>query len=136
MLNLTVHDLATILQLDDAVKENLRKNYDNYSDAKKYDVLAILWDGVHDLKKKLADLKYEQFLQEVDAGKRELTNDIYNQSVKAVWQDFQDILSGKNNDIEEINRIRSQLKLKVNDFLAKEKQVNPGLIISDTSFPK
>lgn len=133
MLNLTVFDLATILQLDDSVRDNLRKNYDNYSDVKKYDVLSILWDGIHDLKKKLAVLKYEQFMQEVDAGKRELTNDMYDEAVKAVWQDFQDILSGKNNDIEEINRIRNQLKLKVNDFLIKEKQTNPSLKISDTS---
>ena len=135
MLNLTVHDLATILQLDDSVRENLRKNYENYSDAKKYDVLAILWDGVHDLKKKLANLKYEHFMQEVDAGKREFTNDIFDEAVKAVWQDFKDILSGKNKDIEEIDKIRSQLKVRVDDFLAREKQINPNLIISDKSNP-
>lgn len=111
MVNFTVHDLATILQLDDSVRENLRKNYENYSDAKKYDVLAILWDGVHELKKKLAVLKYEQFMQEVDAGKRELTNDMYDEAVKAVWQDFEDILTGKKKDVDQIEQIRASLNL-------------------------
>lgn len=129
MLNLTVFDLANILQLDQSIKDNLQKNYEDYTEEKKYDVLTILWDGVHELKKKLADLKYEQFMEEVDLGKRGLTNDMYDQAVKGVWQDFKDILSGKINDIEEINRIRGQLKVKVDDFLAKEKQINPRLVI-------
>lgn len=131
MLNLTVNDLATILQLDEAIKDNLQKNYQNYPDEKKYDVLSILWDGVHELKKKLADLKYQQFMTEVDSGKREMTNDMYEQAVKAVWQDFKDILVGKNKDVEEIEKIRSQLRMKVNDYLIQEKQNNPKLIISD-----
>ena len=113
MKDFTILDLETILQLDEPVKENLRKNFDHYSDTLKYDILSILWDGVHELKKRLAKLKYEQFLQEVNEGKRELTTNLYDQAVKAVWKDFEAMLSGEKKDLEQIEAIRTKLKLPI-----------------------
>lgn len=95
MKKFTVTDLATILQLDDSIKEDLRKNFDKYDDQLKYEILSLLWNKVHELKNRLAKLKYKVFLLEVDDGKRKLTTDLYRQAVKVVWQDFDDMLGGK-----------------------------------------
>ncbi len=111
MKKYTISDLATVLQLDKSVKEDLRINYENYNEDLKYEIQKVLWDGVHELKNRLAKLKHEEMLLEVDEGKRELTTDLYQQAVKAVWQDFDDLLAGKKNDISQIEEIRSKLKL-------------------------
>ena len=111
MKQLTVLDLATILQLDEPVKENLRKNFEQYNDGLKFDILSILWDGVHELKERMAKLKYEQFLLEVDDGKRELKTDLYQEAIKATWQDFDDILTGKQKELAQIEEIKAKLNL-------------------------
>lgn len=106
MKQLTVLDLATILQLDEWVKDDLRKNFDSWNDELKYETQKTLWDGVYELKDRLAKLKYEEFLLEVDEGKRELTTDLYHHAVKAVWQDFEDMLSGKKKELAQIEEIK------------------------------
>ena len=95
MKKFTIIDLMTILQIDTSLKEDLVNNFDGYDDELKSEVQKILWDGVHELKNRLAKLKYEQLLVEVDEGKRELTTDMYQQAVRKVWQDFEKMLEGK-----------------------------------------
>ena len=106
----TVFDLANILQLDNEVKEDLRLNFNNFDDDLKYEIQTVLWDGLFELKKRLAKVKYEHLMLDVDEGKRELTTDLYNQAEKSVWQDFEDILAGKNEDKKILEAIRVQLK--------------------------
>lgn len=110
MKTYSVLDLATILQLDEPVKEDLRKNFDSYSNDLKYEIKQILWDGLHELKEKMAKIKYEELMLEVDEGKRDLTTDLYDQALKRVWQDFDDVLSGKKKDVEKMEEIRAKLQ--------------------------
>lgn len=111
MKDVTIADLATILQLDLPVKENLIKNFPNYSAGLKEKIVTILWDSVFELKDRLAKIKYEQFLLEVREGKRQLITNLYQEAVKMVWQDFDDILAGKNKEIEQIEAIRAKIQL-------------------------
>lgn len=120
MKDLTISDLATILQLDARIKEDLEKNFDSYSESLKEKTLKILWDGLHELKEKMAKIKYEELLLEVDEGKRELTTDLYDEALKRVWQDFDDMLSGKKKDVEKIEEIRAKLQP-----LAQDKTTSP-----------
>lgn len=110
MKKLTVLDIANILQLDNTVKEDLRNNFDSFDDDLKYNIQQVLWKGLDELKDRLAKLKYEQFMLEVDDGKRQLMSNMYDEAVKAVWQDFDDILTGKNKDAAVIESIRVQLQ--------------------------
>jgi len=110
MKTYSILDLAIILQLDEPVKEDLRKNFDSYSNDLKYEIKQILWDGLHELKDRMAKIKYEELMQEVDEGKRELTTDLYDQALKRVWQDFDDVLSGKKKETEQIEQIRAKLQ--------------------------
>lgn len=119
MKKFTVSDLATILQLDQSVKQDLVSNFDSYENELKYEILEILWNGLNDLKKRLAKLKYDQFLDEVNTGKRKLTNSLYDEATKAVWKDFEDISSGKKQDISQIEEIRANLQpLLTSDHLS------------------
>lgn len=110
MTKLSISDLATILQLDSQVKEKLAKNFEDYSENLQETILKILWDGVLELQKRLAKLKYEGFLQEIKEGKRKLTTDLYSEAVETVWKDFDELTSGKKDDIRLIESIRAQLK--------------------------
>lgn len=110
MKDYNISDLATILQLDPITKDNLIKKYPNYPDSTKEKIIEILWNGVFELMDRLAQLKHEELLVEVQDGKRELTTDLYHQAVKAVRQDFEEILSGRKNESEEIAKIRANLQ--------------------------
>lgn len=134
MKKLTISDLATILQLDQAIKADLEKNFKSYHDNTKDTILMILWNGVHKLEKEMARLKYEQLLLEIDEGKRQLTSDLYQEAVKKVWQDFEDLLSGKSTisiiDNKEIEEIRSELQKQMNK--EPETSINSPVKVIDT----
>ena len=110
MKKLTIMDLATILQIDEDLKEELRQNWDKYDEALKYDLLDIFWRSLHELKERLAMLKYEKYMAEVEQGKRKIMSSMHSEAIKEVWQDFDDILSGKTKDEEILKKIRDQLQ--------------------------
>lgn len=113
MRDLTITDLVKILQLDDALKAELKNNFDHYSENLKYEILDILWKSFHQLKDELAKLKYEQFLVEVKEGKRCLMSNMYDEAVIAVWQDFENILEHNPNDLGQVRQdLYQQMKDK------------------------
>ncbi|OGK11275.1 hypothetical protein A2954_06130 [Candidatus Roizmanbacteria bacterium RIFCSPLOWO2_01_FULL_37_12] len=114
MKKLTIFDIAEILQLDKDFKENLKKNFDTYSEDLKYEIIETLWDGLYKLQDKLTELKYQQFMDEVSDGKRELTNKLYNEAKMAIWKDFEDNLSGKKQEIDQMEQIRFKLQSLTN----------------------
>ena len=115
MTKYTLVNLATILGLGNEFQEELKSKYPSYSEDEKYETAKILWDNFNILKSRLAELKYQQFMTEVDEGKRELTTDMYSQAIKAVWQDFDDILLGKIKDKEQIEKLRQEIHTSLGD---------------------
>lgn len=130
MIDFKLPDLATILQFDETYKVKLKTDYENYDSGRKYEILKILWDGVFELKEKLAQLRYEQLLEEVEQGKRELATNLYQEAVKSVWDDFESIASGKNIDTEMIQSIRAQITPLIQD------KVTPPTPVNSTPAPK
>lgn len=124
MRKFTISDLATVLQIDPGLKEDLVKRFDSFDSDTQYRTQEILWDGLHELKEKLTELKYEQFLAEVDEGKRKLMSDLYDQAEEAVWQDFEDILSGKKKEKEQIENIISSIKTSVDKSISSSVPVS------------
>lgn len=124
MKQLTVGDLATILQLDASIKEDLEKKFANYHDNLKDEILKILWNGVHELENRLAKVKYEELLLEVDEGKRQLTDNLYQEAMKAVWQDFEDLLAGKTQEKVKTEAQTEQIREELKQIL-NQPQPNP-----------
>jgi len=114
MKQLTILDLATILQLDDSLKEELKNNFDKYSEGLKYGILDTLWNNFYKLRDELAKLKYQELLKEIELGKSQLTNDLYLQAQKRVWKDFEDMLSGKKQEVDQMEQIRVKLQSLTN----------------------
>jgi len=119
MTKLTMYDVSRILGLDQKFCEDLKNKYESYEEDKKMFVSKTLWDGFWELYKKLSEVKYNQFLQEAEYGKRKLTTNIMNEAKSAVWKDFDDILAGKPQEKNEMEEIRNKLK-----FLTQKAQGN------------
>lgn len=111
MKKYSVLDLATLLQLSEEIKNDLKNNFDSWDDSLKYEIQKTLWDGIHELKNKLVKLKYEELLLEVDDEKRSLNADLYSEAVKLVWSNFDQIVSGNNKILEKIDSVNIKLNL-------------------------
>ena len=107
---MTIFDLAKILRFDDQQLSDLKKDYETADNEKKVETIDIMWKGYFELYEKLCNLRYDQFLEEVAQGKRNLTNDLYLQAKKAVTKDFEEILAGKPEETQQINQLRDRLK--------------------------
>jgi len=110
MKKLNIFDIADILQLDQEFKDNLKKNFDTYSEDTKFEITDTLWEGLYKLQNRLTEVKYQQYMDEVAQGKRQLTNQLYSEAKRAVWSDFEDILSGKKHEVDQMDEIREKLK--------------------------
>lgn len=110
MLKLTIFDIAKILKLDPQLQDSLKKNYINYDNELKCEISDSLWSSFFELHDKLSDLQYKQFMNEVVAGKRELTSDLYYQAKKQAMENIEDMLAGKDIETKQIEEIRNKLK--------------------------
>lgn len=111
MNKLSVNDLATILQLETSFKETLVKDFDNYDDNLKDKILEILWSGIHELEERLAQIKYQEYL--INEDNKNIMTNLYDEAVKEVWNDFDNILSGKPQENEMIQSIRNELSSNI-----------------------
>ena len=127
MIDFKLLDLASILQFDEFYKVKLKADFDDYDTGRKYEILKILWDGVFELKEKLAQIRYEQLLEEVEQGKKELTTNLYQEAVRSVWDDFENLVSGKNKDEKLIESIRSQINPLIQDKVSPSPTQPPAV---------
>lgn len=121
MKQLTHNDLAKILQLDQSYQEKLRVEFPNYDEEQKVEILSTLWKGFRELKEKMARVIYEGLLEEVGAGKRELTDDLFDQAQRIVWQEIENIVSGKSSDLDQIQSVRDILHRSLHTSLPQVK---------------
>ena len=110
MKKYTIFDIAKILQLDEEFQNELKTKFNTYDDAKKCEIIETLWSVLFELHDKLTVVRYNEFLKEIDDGKRELLNNLFLQAKRSVWQDFDQILAGKPKELEQIDEIRSKLE--------------------------
>ncbi len=110
MRTYNIPDLLKVLNIEKVTADYIVKNYDSFNDTLKYSIIETLWDGFYELKEKVTKLKYEQLLIEVELGKLEFNNDLQRQAEAAAWKEFEDILSGKRTESDEINKLRDKLK--------------------------
>jgi hypothetical protein len=110
MKNLKTLDVIKIVPLEEVMRQQLLAEYDSYDDARKYDIQEIVWAAFHEMREQLIDLKYQEYLEDVEKGIKPLANDLYDQAVAAVWKNFDEILAGNRQDATEIDSIRTKLQ--------------------------
>lgn len=109
-MNYTTKELLKIIPLDEDLRTSLLKEYDTYGESKKVEIDFTCIDIFSEMTEVLADIKFRQFLDEVQEGKRKLTTDLMDQAKEAVLQDYEDMLSGKKHEQEQIESIREKLQ--------------------------
>jgi hypothetical protein len=110
MKNLTIQDVIKILPLEISVRDDLLKNLDGYPEAQQFDIREICWKAFFDYKAGLEEIKFQEFMMEIEEGKRQLSADLMTQARLAVFQDFTDILNGKREENKQIKEIQEKIK--------------------------
>lgn len=114
----TVPQLLKILPLDASFRTELETEYESYSEGRKFEIKQILWDAFFQMTDELTDIKYERLLLDIKDGRRNELDDLYQEARTLVYQDYRDILAGKKEEIEQIDKIRDQLKGLIGDATA------------------
>ncbi len=110
MNNLTIQELVKLLPITQEQKDEVMKDYESFDEDKKLRVARVLWSAFYELKHSLEVVKYQEFLAEVETGKRTLSGNMIADVREAVWKDFTDVLSGKIEASEQMETIRGKLK--------------------------
>ncbi len=106
----TTEDIITILFRDKKGRQETLRLFDTASEGRQYEIAKVLWEEFAKLKHKLALVKHEQFLKEVSDGKRKLTRNLMMDAYESVAEDFRNILSGKHESNEQVQKVRKRLQ--------------------------
>ena len=115
MKKLEVKDLLKIVPFDDDFRNEIAAEYVTYSEALKYDIQKILWDAYYEIHDQQTVVKLQQLMMEVEAGLRPLTDDMNDDAERLVEKDFEDILTGKKNELQQIDDIRAKLQSLISE---------------------
>jgi len=110
MKKFTIFEIAKLLNFNDQEIKDIETDYKASDEAKRCETMDIFYDSYFELLDKLAKIKYNQFMEEASEGKRELKTDLYQQAKRAVWTDFENILAGKPQEVDQLDEIRNKLK--------------------------
>ncbi|MGB4966290.1 MAG: hypothetical protein WBO77_04260 [Microgenomates group bacterium] len=102
--------IKIIFQNKPAVRDALLLEYPKYDEVRKSDVIKIITEQYSTLFDDLAIIKYEQFMEEVSAGTRQLSNDMMQQAYQVAHEDLREILSGKHQDNQEIKALQQKIQ--------------------------
>ena len=109
MHDFTVKDIIKIVPLEEALRKELLANFDSYPQAQKFDIESSLWNAFTELTEELKKIKFEEFVKEIALGKKNTRTDLMNEAEKEVYKDYEDILSGKMEEIQQIDSVREKL---------------------------
>jgi len=120
MLNLTPKQLISIVPLQENFKQNLLASYDSYTDAEKYELLNILWDAFEDMKTALRAIIHNQVEKEIGEKVLPFGTSVEAEVTKRFDTVLQDRLTGKYQDEEKLEHIRSHLSSLINTLDKKQ----------------
>ncbi len=109
MTNYTFEDIIKILPLTADDRRDLT-NMGGYSADRQNELKNICWEAFDEMTDDLADLKLEKLLAEAEEGKVAVTGDMQDQALELVHTDYEEILSGRKQEVEQIEEIRNKLQ--------------------------
>jgi len=110
MREYTITDIIRVLPFSKEDREKLLADYPTYDDALQFEVKRICWEQFAVYLRTLSDLKEKTFLAEVQQGSRKLSSSFSDDAKKAVLDEFEDVLTGKKEELEQIDTIRTKLQ--------------------------
>lgn len=107
----TIEEIIRIIYHDNPTeRDKLLAEYPTYDAPRKADVTQIISDQYLSLYDDLAILKYEQFMDEVSTGIRQISTTMMQEAYRAVHEDLAQILTGKHQDNQKIQAIQQKIQ--------------------------
>ncbi len=91
-------------------RDKLLVEYAASEEDQKSDTTQIISEEFLTLYDDLAMYKYDQFMNEITAGTRQITGDMMQQAYRAVHEDLAQVLTGKHQDTQEIKALQQKLQ--------------------------
>jgi len=110
MRELKIQDIIKILPLEEGEREALNKKYQEGDKDVQFSLQQSLWGIFNDYKQSLTELKLNELLAEVKEGKHELSKHMNQEASQKVWEGFDEVLSGKAADRQQIQAVREKLQ--------------------------
>ncbi len=110
MKSFTIKDLFKIIPFEVDERNELLAEYDSYSDALKFEMQRICWSAYRELVDQQTELKYQKLMMEVESGTRPLVADLMDEARLEVQQDMEDVVSGKREEVQQMEDIRTKLQ--------------------------
>lgn len=105
----TLIDLAKILGLDKDFIEYLEKDFQHDTPSRKFEITRILWEQYLKLKELLTERFYQDLLDEVMMGKRDLEKNLYAQAQAKTEEIIEKLHKGEFYDYLEIQKLRQKI---------------------------
>lgn len=96
---------------DDAYRNNVVKDMNTESLENQYEIKKIIWSAFWDLFNSQVALKMQE---KIKIENTIAPGDALKLSRQAMWAEFQDILTGKKQEVDEMKEIRSRLQELIN----------------------
>lgn len=111
MKNFSIENVIKILyQNNPSQRDKIIAEYATFSEARKDEVTAILLEQFKNFTEELAFFKYQEFLQEVESGKRQISTELMQEARLAVDEDLAKVLTGESKDNQEIAALQQKLQ--------------------------
>lgn len=111
MKTFSIEDIIKIIYQNNPTQgDSLIAEYATYDEARKDEVTAILLEQFNTYSEELAFLKYQEYLQEVEAGKRPISTELMQEARLAVDEDLAKVLTGEHSDNQEIKALQQKIQ--------------------------
>lgn len=111
MKTFTLTDILKLIPFDPAYRTELSQRIVYGDLSERYDIEKNLWDAFWEMYEVLSDLKYKQMYEQVSKDtKTEELPGLMRKARQSVWQDFEDTLTGKKQDVQQLDEIRNKLQ--------------------------
>ncbi len=115
MRDFTTLEIIKIVPMSKELREELISHWETYEEERKYLISRACWQSFHEFRDKVTQFVYNEFLTEVEGGRRKMTDTFMEDVDKEVESVFNEMLAGKQNEREEISQIRSRLQNLISD---------------------
>ena len=110
MRKLNIKEVIKAIPMEEKVREQLLSEYESYPEIKQFDISLGCWNTFHQMQKIMEDAKFQEYEQEILNGTRQATALLMQEARDSVWQDIEDVISGKKIEEKKIEAIRAQLQ--------------------------
>jgi len=96
-----------IIMPDESYRDALVKDMNTESSENQYEIKKIIWSAFWDLFNSQVSLKMKEKIEKENTINQSVA---LRQSRKEIWTEFEDILSGKKGEMDEMKEIRTKLQ--------------------------